>query len=60
MTSTALMGTALPRRMTIGAGFTAVGLTVFHYRIAEGNDAQTGFTGTFHLSHGSHDMSPLV
>jgi hypothetical protein len=41
--------------MTIGAGFAAVVLASFLDGAADIDNAQTRFTGTFHLSHSGHD-----
>ena len=52
--SAARMSAAFSIRVMIGAGFTAVRLIIFHDSIRQRNNAQTGFTGTFHLIYGSH------
>jgi hypothetical protein len=44
--------------MSSGAGFAAVVLAFFGYSIAEGDDAQARFAGTFHRCNGSHKVTP--
>jgi hypothetical protein len=60
MATTTGMPTALSLGMTIGTGRTTVRLLIFHNRICQGNDAEAGFTSTFHLSYASHNAAPML
>ncbi len=42
----------------VGTDFGAVGFAVNQDGLAEGDNAQTVRTGTFHLSNGRHSFSP--
>jgi hypothetical protein len=42
--------------MTISTGFATVVLPILFQSIIFRNDAQTGLTGTFHGSYGSHGV----
>jgi hypothetical protein len=55
--ATTALGTAFAIGMTRRTGFTTVVLPFFVDRIAQGNDAKTGFTGTFHGCNSSHNLN---
>ncbi len=42
--------------MTVSTSLAAVVLPILLYSIFCRNNTQTGFTGTFHCSYGSHDV----
>ncbi len=42
--------------VTFGTSLRAVILAILFHSIGSGNDAQAGFTGTFHRSYSSHDF----
>lgn len=46
-------------RVSLGTGLTTVGLIIGHHGCLQINDAETGGTGTFHLTNGCHDDVPL-
>ncbi|BFM39057.1 hypothetical protein OLK001_09830 [Synechocystis sp. LKSZ1] len=58
VTGTAMMAATIPTDMAIGAGLTTVGFALFHHGLGQVNDAEAGLTGTFHLSNGSHSVTP--
>ena len=61
MTATAYMATAgCASRMAIGTAFAAKVMTFLFNGFADINNAQTRVTCTFHLSHGSHERTPIV
>jgi hypothetical protein len=61
MAATASMATTRSAfSMTTGTTLTAVILTILLNGFTDINNAQAGFAGTFHLSHGSHGRFPFI
>lgn len=54
MASAALMTTAIPIRVTVSAGLTAIVMVVFGDRLAGVDNTQTRIARTFHLSNSRH------
>ena len=61
MTATACMATAGSAfRMATSTAFAAKVMTFALNGVADINNAQARVAGTFHLSHGSHERTPMV
>lgn len=55
---TTLMAATISTTMAIGTGLTTVGFTLFDQGLVQINNAETRFTGAFHLSDGGHGVTP--